>query len=219
MPDRASATARFIMRRILPFKERERRKALQNAFDTIKNEYIKSKESDFDALTTVLNIALYFLIAERDIQTLKIDALTHPNEWTRKLYSRVILLTIYELDLDRVSGKALRDSLGAAQVSEGVRREVTEALRAVRSAQQKARKAFGTIRNTAIAHRDADALAQYRAINELNTNDVFAIASEFYANAERFITVVPRLMGEVGSVPALLRQWMAKNGNKPIPEL
>jgi hypothetical protein len=51
------------------------------------------------------------------IQAIKIDALTHPDEWTRKLQARVILLTIYEWDADEVSGRALAfGTAGSASV-------------------------------------------------------------------------------------------------------
>jgi hypothetical protein len=82
-----------------------------------------------------MNIGLYLLIAERDIQALKIDAFSRPDEWTRKLHARIILLTIYEWDADQVSGLALKKALDAIQVSQDVRDQAVGALRALRLAQ------------------------------------------------------------------------------------
>src|ERR1700681_925810 len=97
------AIVRWKSRGRLSRAERERRKALIDAFNEIKDQAIRAEGSSFEARNTVLNLALFFLLAERDISCLKIDALTHPDEWTRKLYARVIILIIYELDLDKVS--------------------------------------------------------------------------------------------------------------------
>jgi hypothetical protein len=207
------ALARALMRWWLPIKERKRTAALKSAFNVIRDEAVKSKARGFAASAVILNIALYFLIAERDIQCLKIEALTHPDEWKRKLCARVILLTIYEWDMDKVSGSSLRNALDSIGASEHARRETIEALRLVRTVQKKARKEFGYIRNSAIAHRDADAVAQYNAINDLKTEEVFRIAVEFYNGAERFIALMPELILESGSTVALLRQWFQKSHN------
>ena len=93
--------ARAIMRRWLPITERKRKKALEAAFDAVTKKAIKSEANGYQASLTIENIALYFLLAERDIQSLKIDALAHRDEWTRKLCARVILLTIHEWDMDK----------------------------------------------------------------------------------------------------------------------
>jgi hypothetical protein len=208
MSDQPITLARAVMRLWLPIKERKKQKALESALETIRIEAIKSEQRGFRASSVVLNIALYFLIAERDIQCFKIEALTHHDEWKRKLCARVILLTIHELDLDKVSGIALKNAFEVANVSSEARRETADALRAVRAVQQKARKEFGPIRNATIAHRDSDALAQYRAISELHIDNVLRIAAEFYASAGQFIAVLPKLMIETSTVPALLRQWV-----------
>jgi hypothetical protein len=199
MIGKAAVLARAYMRLRLRLKERKRWKALQGAFNAIKDQAIKCEHKRYEALRTIFNIALYILLIERDIQSLKIDALTHPDEWTRKLCARLILLAIYEWDIDKVSGVALRDALMTIRVAEEVKTEAVEALRAVRAVQGKAKKKFSALRHATIAHRDPDALAQYRAIRNLRTEEVLATAAEFYAGAERFIAVVPRMMHESSS--------------------
>jgi len=158
-------------------------------------------------MSTLFNIGFYLLLAERDIQAVKIDALTHPDEWTRKLHARIILLTIYEWDADKVSGRALKDALDTIQVSEELRGQAIDALRSLRVVQRKVTKQFGFIRNATIGHRDPNALVQYRAIRDLRTNDVMAVAAEFYAGVDQFMAVMTKLMAASGTFPALLRQW------------
>jgi hypothetical protein len=154
----------------------------------------------------VFNLALYFLVAERDIQTVKIDALTHSDAWTRSLCARVILLTIHELELDKAGGNRLRQALDDTNVSPELRQEVTSALRIIRAAQQKAQKQFASLRHSTIAHRDADAVTQYRKITELDSLAIVQTAAEFYSGTHAFMTVMPRLITHVGGISGVVAQ-------------
>lgn len=107
----ARAVARRLSRPRLQWSERERKKALVFALQTVATEAVKSQRNGFEATTSVLNLALFFLIAERDIQAVKIDALTHRDAWQRGLAARVMLLTIHELDIDKAAGNKLHQAL------------------------------------------------------------------------------------------------------------
>lgn len=107
----AQKLVRAYLRRKLPRTERKRRVALEAAFETTRYFAVKNENGKFKGLSILYNIALYLLIADRDIQAVKIDALTHPDEWTLKLNARIILLTIYEWDADKVTGRELKDAL------------------------------------------------------------------------------------------------------------
>ena len=150
--------ARVISRWKLPRAERENRAALLSAFETIKSQAIKHENGKLVGLSTLFNIGLYLLIAHRDIQAVKVDALTHPDEWTRKLHARIILLTIYEWDADKVTGRQLKDAMELMLIPQDLRREAIECLRVLRVVQRKANKQFAFVRNAAIAHRDPNAL-------------------------------------------------------------
>lgn len=212
MHGRAIRVSRFIMRRILPFQERERDRALRGAISSVAKQTSISRRKKFESSAVLFNLALFFLIAERDLQAMKIDALTHPDAWKRSLCARVILLTIHELDLDKVAGGGLRQALQDAQVSEEASRRMTDGLRAVRRAQQKAQKQFSFLRNATIAHRDPDALLQYRSITQLNERDVVRIAGEFYDGTRLFLTALPEVVRAVGTMPGLFRQLMLRAG-------
>ncbi len=206
MGDRVKDVARFVMRRVLPFSERKRGLALQSALRTMAIETERSAERGFVASTAVLNVALFFLIAERDINAVKIDALTHPDPWRRSLCARIILLTIHEWDMDKVAGKKLRQALDVAGTSEDMKKSAVAALRDVRNVQRKAQKEFAFLRNATIAHRDPDALAQYKAIAGLDEMKVMALATEFYAGADAFISLMPKLILQTSTLPSLLAQ-------------
>jgi len=202
----AQRLTRLVMRRVLPFRERERKKALIGAVAAIAKQTSKSRRQGYRSSAVLFNLTLFFLIAERDIQAVKVDALTHPDSWKRSLCARVILLTIYELDLDKVAGSKLRQALEDAGVTEDGKRRITQALRSVRQAQQKAQNQFAFLRNSTIAHRDADAVLQLRSIVELDEREVVRIGTEFYEAARLFLSVMPEVLAEVGSMQGLLRQ-------------
>ncbi|OIR03276.1 hypothetical protein GALL_145480 [mine drainage metagenome] len=207
----AKALSRIIMRRVLPIKERKRERAIISVLPEFAKQVAKSRRHQFESSAVLLNLGLFFLIAERDIQAVKIDALTHPDPWKRSLCARVILLTIHELDLDKVAGNKLRNALADAGVSDEVKHRATQALRLVRNSQQKAQKQFAFLRNATIAHRDPDALLQYRSIMEIDEMAVFRIAVEFYDGASMFIAVLPELILHVGTMPGLFSQMRAQS--------
>lgn len=182
---------------------------MEAAFETTKYFAIKNENGKFKGLSTLFNIGLYLLIADRDIQAVKIDALTHPDEWTRKLNARIILLTIYEWDIDKVSGRELKQAMELMLISEDLKHEAIDALRGLRVIQRKANKKFVFIRNAAIAHRDPNALVQYRAIRELKVDEVMEIGMEFFAAVENFVGVLTRLMIAGNTMPSFLKQWSA----------
>lgn len=205
------AVARRLSRRKMRRNERPRLKALNGALEVCGREAMRARRNRLPASEAVLNLALYFLVAERDIQTVKIDALTHSDAWTRSLYARVILLTIHELELDKAGGTRLRQALDDTDVSSELRQEVTSALRLIRTAQQKAQKQFASLRHSTIAHRDADALTQYRKITELDSLAIVQTAAEFYAGTHAFMDVMPRLIAHVGGIGGVMSQLILQS--------
>ena len=197
---------RRISRVRLRCAERRKLPILDSAIGSIARAAAKTKQHGFASSTIVLNVALFFLLADRDIQSMKVDALTHPDSWRRGLAARVILLTIHELDLDKVAGQDFHRALVDGGVPEELRAAVTKALRTVRKAQSRARGQFSDLRNSTIAHRDRNAVQQFREISGIDGLEVTKIAGEFYEGTKQFIDVLPTVMMHVGTLPGLLNQ-------------
>jgi hypothetical protein len=203
---------RFYLRIKLHIGERRRKKILDKTFDTIVSEAKKAKKREFHATSEIFNIALYFLLAEKDIQALKIDALTHPNKWKRNLNLRVMLLVMHEWDMSKVAPANKMNAIYEnANISEELRREMSLALRVMNKAQTKAKKLLSKIRHSTIAHRDADALLQYRTIVSLDAIEALKILATFYESIDLFNTALPKLMLASSHPTALLKQY----GKKP----
>ena len=210
----ARTFSRLITRPRLQWSERKRRLALASVLETLSFEAARARRLGFEANTVVLNLGLFFLIAERDIQAVKIDALTHPDAWTRGLAARVMLLTIHELDIDKVAGSKLRQAFDDGKIPEALRQEVTEAMRTIRKAQTKAQRQFTYLRNSTIAHRDANAIRQYRDIAEIDGLEVTKVAAEFYAGTNKFIEMIPRLLTQLSTRQGMLGQLSAQSTRK-----
>ncbi|MDP2072810.1 hypothetical protein [Hydrogenophaga sp.] len=125
-----------------------------------------------------------------------------------------MLLTIHELDIDKVAGNKLRQALVDAETPESLRQEVTEAMRSIRKAQARAQRHFTYLRNSTIAHRDADALRQYRDIIEIDGLEVTRVAADFYAGTNKFIEMMPRLLAQLGSWKGMVGQLTAQSTRK-----
>jgi hypothetical protein len=218
MMRKAHALARCLSRPRLQWSERGRRAALVSAHETLAFEAAKARRLGFEANTVVLNLGLFFLIAERDIQTVKIDALTHPDAWARGLAARVILLTIHELDIDKVAGNKLRQALDDSQTPDGLRRKVIEAMRDIRKAQARAQRQFACLRNSTIAHRDPDAIRQHRDIIEIDGLEVIKIAADFYSGTSKFLEMIPPLLTHMSTWQGMIAQLSAQNARKEVGE-
>lgn len=210
----ARALARRLSRPRLQWAERKRKKGLISALSTVAIEAARSRRHGFEATASVMNLGLFFLIAERDIQAVKIDALTHPDPWQRSLAARLILLTIHELDIDKVAGNRLRLAMDDGGVPDELRIAVTEAMRIIRKAQSNAQRQFAYLRNSTIAHRDRDAIRQYRDIVDIDGLEVTKIAAEFYEGTSRFMEVLPLLISHLGTWPGMLNQLKAQTDRK-----
>lgn len=206
----AHALARRFIRQRLRWSERKRKMALVSALRTTAEETARSRRRGFEATSIVLNLGLFFLIAELDIQSVKIDALTHPDPWKRGLAARIMLLTIHELDIDKVAGNKLRQALDEGNVPAELRESITDALRTIRKAQSRAQRQFAYLRNSTIAHRDPDAVRQYRDIIEIDGLEVAKVAVEFYAGTSKFMDMLPRLLTHLSTWPGMIGQLTAR---------
>lgn len=200
-------TLRAYLRIKLTFQERKRSAALTSALNATIKELKKLNAEKFE-LKIFLNLSLFFLIAEKGIQTVKVDALTHPDAWKRNLSLRVMLLVIHEWDMTKAApANKLKEAYEAAGISQGLRDDMKEAFRKINKAHNKAKQLLAHARHATIAHRDGDALLQYETITKLDAMETMNVAASFYEGADLFIETLPKIMIEAGSIHSLLKQY------------
>jgi hypothetical protein len=204
---------RLYLHKYLTLKEFRKNRLLSNILETYKIEMKKTYMFSNECVKKLMNLGLYCLIAEKDIQTVKIDALTHPNSWKRSLSLRIILLTIYEWDMSKVGSNDFKMLLSQSSVDNELQQEFFKALRLLRKSQKDAAKLLRFARNATIAHRDSDALLQLETIESLNTKEVMSITEEFYISVSVFSDVFSKVLLQAGSMNGLY-SFMLNSKNK-----
>mgnify|MGYP000051834872 CR=1 FL=1 len=197
---------------VLPIKEFRKNRELDRALATFKREAERASKTKNECVKTLMNMGLYYLVAEKDIQCVKIDALTHPDEWRRNLCLRVILLTIHEWNVSKVGTGNLKELFDRSNVSEGSQKELFFALRQLRKSQKEAATLLQSERNSVIAHRDPDALKQINMIESLDVKKVLHAAGLFYDSSSLFLAALPKVLQQAGSVEGLF-SYMLRDSN------
>ncbi|WP_339456406.1 hypothetical protein [Pseudomonas sp. EA_65y_Pfl1_P120] len=200
---------RYCLRVKLMIREKKRSEALTDALHATVENFKKSKSAiHFESLKIFFNLSLFFLLAEKDIQAVKIDALTHADEWKRNLSLRIILLVIHEWDMSKAApANKLKDAYKIAGISEDLINEMNLAFRKINKAHARAKQLLSSARHTTIAHRDADAMLQYEMIMKIDPLSTMEVASSFYEGADLFVKTLPKVMLEASSTHSLLKQF------------
>lgn len=187
----------------LPIKEFRKKRELDKALAIYKRGMERASKTENECIKMLMNMGLYYLLAEKDIQCVKLDALTHPNKWKRNLLLRIILLTIHEWNMGKVGTGNLKEMLERSNVDDECQEELFLALRQLRKSQKEAAKLLQNERNSVIAHRDPDALKQINVIENLDSKKVFEAAGLFYSSSNLFLAALPKVLQQASSVEGL----------------
>jgi hypothetical protein len=185
--------------------------AINRSIETTVKEYRKIDEELFPATKQFMNIGLYFLLAERDIQAVRADAFAHPNTTKRNIALRTLLLTIYEWDMGKVTGRRMGFIYEATGLSSETKDEVVKALKELKKARKVIESQFSDIRHNTIAHREPDAILQYEIISGLNIMQFSSVLTSFYQASDKLLKVLIVALLEIGSMKNLIHQAISRN--------
>lgn len=192
---------RCIARPKIQWTERKRRRALIGAHEAVLYACRGAERLNLRHSMAVLRVSVYMLTANRDLESVKVDLLTSNDWWLRKYLARNIALLMYETDLRKVAGKDFRRSIDYFAPPKDLRNRLAADLQSVRAAQEQLRSDFAEIRNNTIAHRDADAMNQYRLIRNINEEQVLWGAASYFRAAEpltRDLIELTEIAGDMG---------------------
>jgi len=200
------------LRVTLTYQERKRKQAINEALKIVLKEYKKIQNTDYSASKDVFNIALFYLLAERDLQAIKIDAFSHPNKWKRNLSLRIMLLIIHERDISKVaSGETMKNIYENTPVSNKTKDSTVSAIRQLNKAHKKTQKILVDMRNNTIAHREPNAMLQNDLIEKLDIHNIKATIIEYFEASNNFFNILPTLLIESGTLSSLVLQLFNKN--------
>lgn len=180
---------------------------LNQAIETTVEQYRKIDGELFPASKQFYNIGLYFLLAERDIQAVKADAFAHPNKTKRNIALRTLLLTVYEWDMNKVTGRRMNFIYETTGLSNDSKKAVVNALKNLRKARNTIEKELSETRHNTIAHREANAVHQYEIISELDVKQFTPALTNFYKASENLLKALVIAMHEIGSMKSLFHQF------------
>lgn len=181
-------------------------KVINESLKTTIREYKRINQDLFPASKKFLNIGLYFLLAARDVQALKADAFSHPNETKRNIALRALLLTIYEWDMGKVTGRKMQFIYESTGLSDSTKGRIVSALKDLKQARKNIENEMSEARHNTIAHREADAFRQYEIINELNIMKFSLSLTKFYEASDALLRSLVEAMLEIGTMKSLLHQ-------------
>lgn len=196
----ASHVARLYMRPILHLRERKRIREIEKSIESILRLATRCEKEGYADTLSIANRALYLLMAELDIAFIKADALTHPKEWKRKLYIRLIVLTVFEWQINHVFGREFRASLERLGCDKSVTERLTQALSEFRNSHKKFRYRYKSYRVETIAHRTPNAISTYREIKQLSEKEVINSTVELYPSIERVLSCITDILTKYGNV-------------------
>lgn len=198
----------------LTISERKRIKILDSTFNTMIKERNRLDKDKFQALNELYNISIFFLLAEKDLAAIKIDAFTHLNPWKRNLSLRIMLLIIHERDINKVaSGKTLNYIYSHLDINEKLKNKLIDSFRNMKKIQDKINYILKDIRNNSIAHRDKDAMLQYQTINGINILKIKDILNEYFIASNNIMKSLITLTQELSTISSLLSQYSEKEKN------
>ena len=198
----------------LIISEKKRIKILDSTFNTMIKERNRLDKDKFQALNGLYNISMFFLLAEKDLAAIKIDALTHSNPWKRNLSLRIMLLIIHERDITKVaSGKTLNYIYSHLNINEKLKNKLVDSFRNMKKIQDKINYILKDIRNNSIAHRDKDAMLQYQTINGINILKIKDILNEYSIASNNIMKSLITLTQQLSTLSSLLSQYSEKEKN------
>jgi hypothetical protein len=140
----------------------------------------------------VYNVAQFAFVIQYDISILAHDVLLSPDGWKRKLYSRLLALTLIESveDVSQMLGWKFRQTVKAIYNDAALDTRIMELTRAMGHFESKHGKALREIRHTVSAHRDHDAKTQLRVIGGLDCQRLLALTADFVAQNRQVLDLL-----------------------------
>jgi hypothetical protein len=181
-------------------------KHIEQAIESTVIEYRKIDETNYPATKKFFNVGLYFLLAERDVQALKADAFANPNKTKRNIALRTLLLTIYEWDMSKVTGRGMKYIYEVTGLSEEAKSNLVSALKELRKSRKEIENQLSETRHNTIAHRDPDAMRQFKIISDLEIMQFAPVLTKFYIASDKLLKAMVVAMLEMGTMKSLLHQ-------------
>ena len=176
--------------------------ALEGLLKTLSENRKKMESVQMVKGVLIFNAAQFACLAQYDVSALAHDALLAKNEWRRKLYCRLLALTLIESveDLSEMLGWKFRQNVSAVYNDPLIDNRAKAITRDMANFIKRHNKALREIRLMVSAHREHDATQQIRVIQNLDCAAILEIAAEFVKLNKAVLALLYELMMNASSI-------------------
>ena len=177
-------------------KEISRLKALEDALNTINNEYEKALNNKEDDKMKIYNVSLFMLTVEYDVSSIKFMIPFQMDKWNKKFLARQLAVLMYEAtdDFLELLGKDYREMIKKLSDGETLLELLNDITKGLNEFKKKNKQTLHEIRNYCGAHRDKNGYKQLALINSIESNDMLDLAAEFMIPVSKLTPYFSRVM-------------------------
>jgi hypothetical protein len=148
----------------------ENQSALERNLDAVARARSVAEQNNLEVVVFILNVGQFAAIFNYDLSILRQELLSTESEWRKRLYARLLALTVVEFfeDIGELSGKVYRNEIALLGDQVASIDRLKPVLKQLSQLRAKHEKDLRLIRNIAIGHRDKNAKAQIELINKLD---------------------------------------------------
>ena len=182
-------------------------RALEGVLDATRSLQRSAERTNLEDVLYVINVNQFVAICNFDISILAEDLLLTEPGWRRKLYARLVAITIVEFmeDIAELLGKDFRDKLDTIAGDSVEIEELSGIGKKLSRLRKEHEKELRSIRNIAIGHRDKNARVQLELIDGLDVNNLVMLAIAIIEWQTSLVNFIVHLLE---SVPQDLRTRM-----------
>ena len=177
-------------------KEIDRIKSIEEAIETITNEYEKALQSrDVDKMK-IFNVSLFTITIEYDISALKFMIVFQMDKWNKQLLCRQLAVILYESteDLLELLGKDLRILINKLPESDMLSKELKRQTKQINKFKSDNMQFLHEVRNYCGAHRDKEAYKQLAIINSIEADNLLELLVDFMQPVSRLTPFYSKVM-------------------------
>jgi hypothetical protein len=160
----------------------------------------------------IYNVALYILLLEHDLASLGDDMVHATNDWRRKFVARQMAALLYEAieDLPALLGTRMRHGLTELRVDSSLVSELNSIMKLLNQFKAEHATELQQLRNLVGAHRDHDAGAQLRILDDLQPLTIFGLQASFYVPFRQLVGWLTKLTTTTGRLNGVFEQFLKR---------
>lgn len=195
---------------------RRKTRAAQETLGTLREEKTKSLQYGTVTFSQLSDVGIYLVIASVDLTVLHSRQLLECNDMIKNVYSRHLILLIYELmdDFPALFDKRLRAATQHLSDGERYLKDFEALSKTIRAIRKQHTTEFYNIRNAVVAHRDMDGTKQIESLNAIDHKTIHKLALEIDLWISQAMVILTRMVEDYSLSPLQLREIARKLDEK-----